>query len=199
MKGEPGSRLVTAAPECTAAVINADGSGLPAAPVDRRSAESCSKPTSLSEDRGMAPPPLSRSMSMPCAEPTTVETLTPWRSMARDKAMGSREDRPPPTATRRHRRPVLRDPQASSVVVVGIYAAWGPDHLPPSLNRRHAAIDRHDNPSTVIGAALLSSHRFDRLRPPSEDHVTRRNGGNSLSCPNGGRRDPGLGPTEERR
>ncbi len=38
----------------------------------------------------MAPPPLSRSISIPCARPTTLRPLTPRRSMARSKAMGTR-------------------------------------------------------------------------------------------------------------
>src|SRR5882762_1944560 len=39
-------------------------------------------------------------MSMPCAEPTTCNRCRPARITARKSAIGSREDKPPPTASR---------------------------------------------------------------------------------------------------
>src|SRR5260221_6761386 len=79
-------------------------------------------------------------MSMPCAEPTTCNRCLPARITARKSAIGSREDKPPPTASR---SPSFTCEASSSrptrlsgwvkTVLIGLHSY-----------RRHAAVYRED-------------------------------------------------------
>jgi hypothetical protein len=56
-------------------------------------------------------------------------------------------------------------------VVAGIYGAWGPSHLAAFCQIAAMPLSTAmTKTAPVIRAVLLSSHRFDILRPPSENH-----------------------------